>query len=207
MSEENKTVVNGTTQVTPKTENVSDDAVVENKAKEQTQEVESKTTIANKKEQTTQKYNFNELMKDKEFVREYDRRVGKAINTAIEKRKKEIETQFKNEYEARTKSFTEEYAIKEKSLNEQLNYANNKIEALSKGIKADRVDDFIILSKNYVSEDTDIKTAMEKVAEKYPEFKGSINGLQTKEIQAGKSINTPNSAKTPAELYIEKNYR
>ncbi|HHX66657.1 MAG TPA: hypothetical protein GX708_01190 [Gallicola sp.] len=205
MSEENKTVVNETEQEAPKMENASKGAVVENKAQEQTSKVESKT-IANKKEQTTKKYDFNELMKDKEFVREYDRRVGKAINTAIEKRKKEIETQFKNEYEAKTKSYTEEYAIKEKSLNEQLNYSNNKIEALSKGVKSDFIEDVVILANNYVSEELDFDKALEQVLEKYPYFKGTENN---KVIKAGTPISKEpkTSGKTLAELYIEKNYR
>lgn len=56
---------------------------------------------------------------------------------------------------------------------------NAKIAAFSAKVKADSVDDVIVLANNLVNDDTDINAAIVKVLEKYPHFKE--DGLTTKE--------------------------
>lgn len=148
------------------------------------------------------KYNFEDLLKDKTFSSEFDRRVSKAINTAVDKQKTEYESNLNSKYDIRQKELEETYTTKEKEYADKLSYSNNKIEALSKGVKSDLVDDFIILSKKYTSEETDISQSMEQVLEKYPNFKNSPSN-----IKAGKEIDTNNiKARSPADAYLEKKY-
>lgn len=47
-----------------------------------------------------------------------------------------------------------------------------KVSALSKGVKADSVDDVVTLAKAMVDDDTPIDKAIDKVLKKYPSFKG-----------------------------------
>ena len=67
-------------------------------------------------------------------------------------------------------------SYEEKIKEHENNYSSLKFEnlALKKDIKTDSIKDVFILSKSYTSEDVDMGEAIEKVLEKYPQFRKVI---------------------------------
>lgn len=93
---------------------------------------------------------FNQLKQSLEKFRE----IEDSQKTEAQKQKErmeELETNFTN--------------TKEENANLQA-----KLSAYTAGVKAESVDDVIILAKAFVTDDTDINAAIEKVIAKYPQF-------------------------------------
>lgn len=93
---------------------------------------------------------FDQLKQSLEKFRE----IEDSQKTEAQKQKEqleELETNFTN--------------TKEENANLQA-----KLSAYTAGVKADSVDDVIILAKAFVTDDTDINAAIEKVIAKYPQF-------------------------------------
>lgn len=141
--------------------------------------------------------NFEDLLKtNKEFASEHDRRISKAIATALEKKNAEYEILIKTEQEKLENTFNEksvklasEYESKEKEYIKQIDYSKTTNKALTRGVKADNLNDFITLSQTYVNEENDIDKAMETIIEKYPHFVGT--STQTLKVgRENKSITT-----------------
>lgn len=131
---------------------------------------------------------FEDLLKtNKDFASEHDRRISKAIATALEKKNTEYEALIKTEQEKLENTFNEksvklasEYESKEKEYIKQIDYSKTTNKALIRGVKADNLNDFITLSQTYVNEEIDIDKAMETIIEKYPHFVG--NSTQTLKV-------------------------
>lgn len=60
-----------------------------------------------------------------------------------------------------------------------------KVTCLSKGVLADSVDDVVILAKAMVSEEVTMEQAVDKVLEKYPNFKGQQQQEEQKGFKIG----------------------
>ena len=140
---------------------------------------------------------FEDLLKtNKEFASEHDRRISKAIQTALEKKELEYgelinteKTKLETQYNEKSVSLKQEYDNKEKEYLTQLDYSKTTNKALTRGVKADSLNDFITLSQTYVNEENDIDKAMETIIEKYPHFIGT--STQTLKVgRENKSITT-----------------
>lgn len=57
------------------------------------------------------------------------------------------------------------------SLSEENERLKAQLSALKAGVKADSVEDVVVLARNYISDDVDMDQAIQKVLEKYPHFK------------------------------------
>jgi hypothetical protein len=57
------------------------------------------------------------------------------------------------------------------SLSEENERLKAQLSALKAGVKADSVEDVVVLARNYLSDDVDMDQAIQKVLEKYPHFK------------------------------------
>lgn len=57
------------------------------------------------------------------------------------------------------------------SLAEENNSLKSQLAALKAGVKAESVDDVVVLAQKYVSDEVDIDKAIQQVLEKYPHFK------------------------------------
>lgn len=184
---------------------------VENK---EVEKQEGASVEKNEVAENTEKLNISidELLKtNKDFASEYDRRVSKAIQTAVENKKKEFENAFNSQKETLEKQYSEranqimsEYEAKSNEFSKERLTYETKILALGKGVKSESLDDLITLSSKYVNEETPIEKAIESVISKYPEFT-SRNESQATITRIGKEItNAKASGRTLAEEWLEK---
>ncbi|MDY5913536.1 MAG: hypothetical protein SPJ62_16345 [Inconstantimicrobium porci] len=80
---------------------------------------------------------------------------------------------------------------KVKEAEERANTLEAKVSALSKGVKADSVDDVITLAKAMVDDDTPIDKAIDKVLKKYPSFKGEQQSNKGFKVGSGGDKGNP----------------
>lgn len=186
MAQEETNVVNETTNNenvdnTPQNENVKVDT---EKKEETTSQEETKT-------EDKKVLDLNELLKEKEFASQFDAKVSKSINTAKEKWEKEFNEKLNKEKQELENSFE----------NEKQTY-ETKITLLSKNVKAENVDDVIVLANKYKSEDSTIDEAVNKILEKYPHFKNESNKI----TKVGKEVdNTKKPTYDQTKEWLKKN--
>lgn len=187
MAQEQTYVVEETTN----NENV-DNTPQEQNVKVDTEKKEETTSQEETKTEDKKVLDLNELLKqDKEFASQFDTKVSKSINTAKEKWEKEFNEKLDKEKQQLQDSFE----------NEKQTY-ETKISLLSKNVKAENVDDVIVLANRYKDEDSTIDEAVDKILEKYPHFKTESN----KVIKVGKEAdNTKKPNYDQAKEWLKKN--
>src|SRR5690554_5439248 len=89
------------------------------------------------------------------------------------------------EWQEAQKTEAEKQAERLKKLEESNQTLKAQLAALEAGVNPDSVADVVILAKNMMSDDLDMKGAIQKVLEKYPHFKASAKEEQKPTFTTG----------------------
>jgi hypothetical protein len=153
---------------------------------------------------------FDEILEDKEYQAEFDRRVTKALETQRnkllddKKGKEEDDLELLGKYESLEKKYNELKAsslndiskAKEESLINKLIYTSgtNDVEVLSLLINNE-------VSKIERNEDTDIEKEVSTLLETYKESKPLLFGVETKATGAGHTKTAPKGKTLKEEMF------
>ena len=119
------------------------------------------------------------------------------VDKAIEKRlarekKKWLKEQTESKDDTDNKQ-AEPENTKLKEAEEKAAQLEVKMIAYEAGVSKDSVDDVVALAKAYINDDTDMEDAIEKVLEKYPQFKGTPKEAEKQSWGTRQKSNTPKS--------------
>ena len=123
-------------------------------------------------EKTFTQADVDKMIKDR-LAREKKGQLSKEEIKAYQDWKESQKTEEEKSKEALTNA-----EIKVKEAEDRATLAETKVTCLSKGVKADSIDDVVILAKAMVSDDVTIDQAIDKVLEKYPALKGESKGQE-----------------------------
>ena len=132
-----------------------------------------------KEEKTFTQEEVNRMIKDR-VAREKKGQLSKEELKAYQEWKESQKTEAQKQSEALTNA-----EAKVKAEEERANTLEAKVTCLSKGVLADSVDDVVILAKAMVNDDVTMDQAVDKVLEKYPNFKGVQQQDENKGFKIG----------------------
>lgn len=140
---------------------------------------DSKDTTQATEEKTFTQAEVDKMIKDR-LAREKKNQLSKDELEAYKAWKESQKTEEEKKNEALTNAEKARIAAEEKAA-----ALEAKVTALSKGVKADSVDDVVILAKALVTDEVTIEQAIDKVLGKYPNFKGEQKQEENKGFKIG----------------------
>jgi hypothetical protein len=162
---------------------------------QETKEVETNNT-ENKKE------NYNALKR--ELSKEYGINL---FDVEGIKEFKEFQESQKTEMQ-KLQEQLDEYNTERSNWESQKSEYEAKLASFKLGIHEDSLSDAVTLAKNYMSDDTTLESALEKVLEKYPSFKSKNSD---KSIKVGTQVKNDSNDKPrnidEIEKYLLENYK
>jgi len=93
---------------------------------------------------------------------------------------KEIEDSQKTEFQKQAEKL-QELETNFSSVSEENATLKAQISAMKAGVKADAVEDVVVLAKQLISDDVDMDAAIKRVLEKYPQFGQEVTAQQQQE--------------------------
>ena len=134
--------------------------------------------------------NTEEVEETKEEKTLTQAEVDKAIEKRLAREKKKWlkeQTEVKDD----NKGQADPENPKLKEAEEKATLLETKMLVYEAGVTKDSVDDVIALARAYANDDTDIEEAIEKVLEKYPQFKGTPKEAEKQSWGTRQKSNTP----------------
>lgn len=140
---------------------------------------DSKDTTQTTEEKTFTQADVDKMIKER-LAREKKSQLSKDELEAYKAWKESQKTEEEKKNEALTNAEKARIAAEEKAA-----ALEAKVTALSKGVKSDSVDDVVILAKAMVTDEVTVEQAIDKVLEKYPNFKGEQKQEENKGFKIG----------------------